>query len=521
MDTETTLLKLKSEKEYERKEALSHLTTIFDNLNEDEARNFVNQIISIPKQNLEMQAQISRVLGCILSNIGGESHINLLLNSLKHYCETDDFDVREKAILSIERLSAQVSKETITKAFVPLYLSMSQSDFYGLRCSSAVLFCSSSKYFTNKEDILLAETTLKTLSTDKQMEVRRSLSETFHECVQANVFSLDFIKEIINTISNDISTLVNSPIVESLVLLDTTKENAFIQEIVSRIWATNKFQNRCAVLDHIEQLNLNNDLITSISKDSFTDSDCYVRKSAAKQLAFFNSKGTVDYQTIENLAKDEDKSTRIELCKSLSQCGKEIPNAAAILTILLNDKENDVKLHALESVAETGLAVDSAAEKLNELANSGLWRTKRDAASILPKIAATMDVNLFNEKMYPILDNLLHNTANEVRNISVESSAKIAESYGIEWYKEKILPIINEFFNHKSFSYRQTAIHAAFSSPDPSLFNEQLLKMSEDSCSNVRMVLAKEVPLSMTEIHNKLCEDKDEDVAYIAKKRTQ
>ena len=521
MDTETTFLKLKSEKEYERKEALSHLTTVFDNLHEEDARNFVNQIVSIPKQNLEMQAQISRVLGCILPNIGGEAHISLLLESLKHYCETDDFDVREKAVLSIERLSAQVSKERITSDFVPLYSSMSQSDFYGLRCASSVLFCSSSKYFTKQEDILLAEKTLTTLSTDKQMEVRKSLSETFHECLQSNVFSLDFIKQTLNTISRDISPLVNSPVVQSLVLLDTQKENAFIQEIVTRIWSTNKFQNRCAVLEHIENLYLSDNLIASIYKDSFADGDYYVRKSAAKQLSFFNNKKVVDTATIENLAKDEDKSTRIELCKSLSQCGKDIPNTAAVLTILLNDKENDVKLHALETVAETGLAVDSAAEKLNELANSGLWRTKRDAASILPKIAATMDKALFNEKMFPILDNLLHNTANEVRNISVESSAKIAEYYGKEWYNEKIVPIINEFFNHKSYSYRQTAIHAAFASPDSSLFNEQLVKMSDDSCSNVRMVLAKEVPLSLTEIYNKLCEDKDEDVAYIAKKRTQ
>ena len=514
-ERETKIAKLYSEKDYERKECLGSLNAIFDSMNEEESRDFVEKLKNVPKQSLEMQAQISRVLGCILTNIGGEKYIKLLLDTLKDYCFIDDFDVREKAVLSIERLSSQVSKETISNHFIPLFIEMSKAEFYGIRCAAGILICSTSKHFSS-EDASKTINILIDLAKDEKMEVRKSVSETLKEAVQSKVFSEQTMKEIIETLSHDISSLVCSAVVESLVFIS---DKEFVEKIVKFVWETKKWQNRVAVLEIIEKLNLESELIANISEDSFNDVEVYVRKAATKQMKFFVLHKTITSEIILKLSHDEEKQVRVELAKAIATCGNELEKCDAALTTLLNDKENEVKLKALEAVAETGISIDTAVDKLNELANSGLWRTKKDAAMVIPKAASTMTKETFNEKLFPILENLMRNNVTEVRTTSVEATVTISKYYGSEWYDEKITPIVIEFFGNKNFSYRQTAIHAACTSPFIQKFEQQLSNAANDSCSNVRMVLAKELPLEMEEIMNKLRNDKDEDVSYIANNR--
>ncbi|KAK8835024.1 hypothetical protein M9Y10_031762 [Tritrichomonas musculus] len=289
---------------------------------------------------------------------------------------------------------------------------------------------------------------------------------------------------------------------------------------------------------------------TSASQDDSEESGTVIRASIARQLSFIFRSRCFDKEKdeFEKFAKflisDNSPEVRKAAAESLGgiftnhRGGDEDipPFIEQALSGLLDDGEVEVKLGALKSIAESGVVVNSASKNLRELITndnnndideeSGMkmpkrinWRMRKSIAELVPKMASCIDSAQFEKyKLIEIVRLLINDDADQVRKATVSSLHQLTSKFGEEWTNQVLVPIINDcyFKNKNDYNIRKTAVEAVISLRLRDGCKELLKAAVSDPVPNVRLVLARDLPRSSTNILQKLMKDEDEDVAYFA-----
>jgi hypothetical protein len=240
-----------------------------------------------------------------------------------------------------------------------------------------------------------------------------------------------------------------------------------------------------------------------------------IRAAIARQLPFvFASRALDDFgQFAGALVSDADPAIRVEAATALGALPPEAADVAGpALATALGDREHEVRVAALRSVASSGFALDAAAAQLAGIASEGGWRARTEVARILPKVAKGID----GEALAGVLSALLGDDAAEVRKAAREALPEIVAARGEEWRDDVVLPIVRELAKAEDYHLRKSAIDVVvvLGLADGKLA-DVIQGAAKDTCANVRLVLARELPRGnpvLAELRN----DSDPDVAFYA-----
>jgi hypothetical protein len=242
-----------------------------------------------------------------------------------------------------------------------------------------------------------------------------------------------------------------------------------------------------------------------------------IRAAVARQLPWIYRSGALtDFPALVNqLVGDSDSSVTIAAVTALAG----LPESAATvveeaLRVALGDRDKEVQMAALRTVAATGLAGLAAGSHLAQVSDAGNWRAKVEVAKLIPKIAKVLESKVLTD----LVKSLFADDADEVRRATVEAFPKIIEQFGEEWRGTVLLPIIKGLAGSVDYQLRKSAVSAAIILGVDNADCENVVRNAvKDPVQNVRIVIAKELPRG-SQLLELLKGDSDPDVAFYASK---
>ncbi|KAH0795101.1 ARM repeat-containing protein [Histomonas meleagridis] len=517
---------IRGDNKNERLHALSNFHVIAKALGSIRTRNelipYTLETTDLDEKSLK---KIAKELGIMLKEVGGVSEIQCLFKALKTICENEDSSVRNAAVNSLIQIGKSLSSEEFNKSYSQFIQDISKDNWYPLRCCGATISCRLYNQIS-KDDKQTFHKLFEAFCKDQSIMVRRSFAQSLPYLIQFQC-PIEVISNILKILSKDNSPAVLIELPNTLSSLPNS-ESKLKLEICQTIYGSGIWQAKSVLITNIDKIfkpsEISKDFLKTISQKSSSDPVSTIRASIARQLSYIlesNCFGSFDsfQEYVTSLIADHNDDVRISVAESLGKmknAPKEFMDVS--LTLLLSDSEQEVKMEALKSVAATGFALKAASQRLMELITIRNWRVKRDVAMLIPKIAATMDKNNFNNTMMKIVKSLLSDDANDVRNATIEGLKDIAKTYGNDWIKSVVKPIIEEMYQSNDYQIRKTAVIAAIRLDLVNDLDEMLKKAVSDQVPNVRLILAKELPKG-SKLLESLKVDNDVDVAYCASQK--
>ena len=241
------------------------------------------------------------------------------------------------------------------------------------------------------------------------------------------------------------------------------------------------------------------------------DQEPEIKYIIAEQLKYFS--------TLENLTEDESLEIIDELLSAsdpiiISNTIKSLPSFHSILK---NDFiSQTIKQFSLYDSKEIIQACIEASNTINIEEKSKLnlienvfdldWRQKY--------ILISQIVDFFNTespKLIEILEKLLFDDNLTIREKTIEELPIFIKKFGEKWKLNTLIPLLESNYNNENYQIKQTIIKALIQI-NCNETNPILIKALNESLSNIRIVLAKNLPKSFKNFRNKLLNDIDEDV---------
>ncbi|EAX94620.1 HEAT repeat family protein [Trichomonas vaginalis G3] len=521
---------LRSEVLNERLNAVQSLKIISKTLGPERSRSELLPYIAETIDNTEeVWMRVAEQLPQILEEIGGSQHVSVILTLLKQICEIEDAKVQETATKSFISLSHKATPEELSEFFFPVLKEMCEDTWHPLRSAAATILGAT---FSLYPDSLHKKLGLffPSISVDQMTIVRRSLATAlpiFITTAQTQE-QFDIIERLITTLSDDLSHAVLIELPLALSFLPPTMSELKINS-TKRIFASPRWQARAVLADSLAKIFIDGpppaDVVKGIADPASIDAAVEVRASIARSLPFIYDSGAYSLDEFAKfataIASDKNTSVRSAVAKSIGDIsGAPESLCSPLLSLLLEDGDNNVKLAALTSVAKTGYAVSAAAKHIGNLIKFSPWRTQLPIPGIIPEIARTTDVQYFTDNFIPLVIKLMTNESSDVRKNMVKALPLISEIYGQDWKITTFAPLFEQTFDTKDYQVRQTVIQAIFALKIVDRCSGVIEKAILDPVSNVRIVLAREASAAKTvHITERLMKDSDNDVAYYAGKR--
>lgn len=520
---------LRSEVLNERLNAVKSLKVISRTLGPERSRSELIPYIAETIDNTEeVWMHVAEQVPQIIEEIGGMNHVAVILALLKQICEIEDPKVQEMATKSFISLSHKSNQEELAINFYPILKEMCEDSWHPLRSAAAVILCATFSLYPDEKRKKLT-LFFPSISVDQMTIVRRSLAMALPVFITTakTQDQLEIIERLITTLSDDLSHAILIELPIALSVLPSSMIDLKIAS-VKRIFSSPRWQARAVLADSLPKIFQNDmpaaDVIKGISDPASMDAAVEVRASIARSLPFIFKSNAY---TVEEFAKfatsiasDKNTSVRASVAKSIGDVqGAPESLCSPLLSLLLEDGDNSVKLSALSSVAKTGYAVSAAAKHIGNLIKFSPWRTQLSIPNIIPEIASTTDKQYFTDNFIPLVFKLLTNESADVRRNMVKVLPQIAAVYGDDWKKSAFPNLFATTFDTKDYQVRQAVISAIFALNLVQECDSVIEKAIVDPVSNVRVVLAREAAAAQcASLQERLQKDNDNDVAYFAGK---
>ncbi|KAK8833805.1 hypothetical protein M9Y10_040253 [Tritrichomonas musculus] len=457
-----------------------------------------------------------------------------------------------------------------------IYSSLCEAKWYPLRCVGSSLLCAFYRKVP-KTDHKKVKTILLQLSTDKSVVVRKTTAIALPSLINPSICTIlnitntntifdtsklartssgssssitqsvkDICSRLLKNLSSDKSASVLIEVPQSIALFAEVGYNEAINNSISK--PPDSKAEKSSSSPQTNSLSALNEGLESLY-ESIVEAckkvyDSNVWQAQSVLISYLDQIFLLKYRSNTSNSSASNNSSHRKRTESLGgiftnhRGGDEDipPFIEQALSGLLDDGEVEVKLGALKSIAESGVVVNSASKNLRELITndnnndideeSGMkmpkrinWRMRKSIAELVPKMASCIDSAQFEKyKLIEIVRLLINDDADQVRKATVSSLHQLTSKFGEEWTNQVLVPIINDcyFKNKNDYNIRKTAVEAVISLRLRDGCKELLKAAVSDPVPNVRLVLARDLPRSSTNILQKLMKDEDEDVAYFA-----
>lgn len=439
---------------------------------------FLNDVAQDDEE--EVFAVMAEKLGSFVTLVGGPQNSEPLIRILAVLGAMEEPIVRDNAVDLLNKISLELSDETLNGIFLDLIRSLSQGDWF----SKKVSLCGLYKAVIVRVDAQIRRELLMfyyNLISDESPMVRRSAGKYLPELIdKMTAFSaanpdspekvddndLEIISKMFHNLINDSQDsvkLLSIDVLVSILLYFQLKNDlshnldclvSALKLIKDESWrvryaAADKFADIARNFGDAEQ-----DLYRLI--DPFValmkDNEGEVRKAIARQLPGFaqllNDSKVIEAKIIpvvSELAQDPHENVRAALASTVTGLSPILSKQSTIdrlLPIFLNmlkDEFPDVRLNIilnLSVVNETigiSLLSTSLLPAITELAQDHKWRVRLAIIEYIPKLASQLGESFFNNELLNLCMLWLWDPVFAVRDAAVNNLKDLTVIFGPAW----------------------------------------------------------------------------------------
>lgn len=531
-----------------RVQAMKRLDTISIALGPERTRNELIPFLEdvIPEDEDEVIAIAAEELGNFVPYVGGSQFATILIPVLEKVSACEEPIVREKAVNSLNKISASLSKDQITNEFIPLINRLAKERWFSLHIAATGLFKSIIVRVNKTERLELMKLYNDLIQDDSPM-VRKAAGTELPELI--NILCDDFnpandsLNDLNwNLIINMYETLVNDnqdsvkflsvdvliSILKFLKKIDQKKQIDELFESLLSLINDPSWRVRYMVADRFDSLT------TNFGDQEFTlklvpniislmkDNEAEVRKAISKQLPGFAKLVNAADDSIvlkeivpivNQLSMDESETVRSALASQITGLAPILGKDATIEYLLpifvemLKDEFSDVRLNIISNlqivneVIGIQLLSESLMPAITALAEDKLWRVRLAIIQQIPLLAEQLGISFFDKTLGQLCMDWLWDPVYSIREAAVLNLQKLTKFFGEEWSKEEVIDKILEKRNTKDFDNFICRITCLFtfdsliSVVSPEIVKDYLYpfinELANDKVPNVRFNVAK------------------------------
>lgn len=439
---------------------------------------FLNDVAQDDEE--EVFAVMGEKLGAFVPLVGGHQNSEPLIQILAVLAAMEEPIVRDNAVDSLNRISAELTDEELFLVFLELIRLLSQGDWFLKKVSLCGLYELVIVRVdpTVRKDLLML---YYNLVADESPMVRRSAAKhlptlidklTRLEASRVDDSDLEIISKMFHHLINDAQDSVKLLSIDVLLailgyfhLVHDQLHNLDCLVSALKLVKDESWRVRYAAADKFGAIAANfaaseADLYRLV--DPFIalmkDNESEVRKAVAKQLPSF-CKLLPDLKIVESkiipvvseLSQDPHENVRASLASTVTGLLPILPKQSTIdqlLPIFLNmlkDEFPDVRLNIISNLSvvnETigiGLLSTSLLPAITELAQDAKWRVRLAIIEYIPKLANQLGESFFNTELLSLCMSWLWDPVYAVRDAAVGNLRDLTVIFGSAWADDQIV----------------------------------------------------------------------------------
>lgn len=425
----------------------------------------------------EVFAELGTKLGLFVPLVGGHQHCEPVIQILLILVLMEEPIVRDKAIVSLNQIAAELGDDELHRMFLPMVSTLSAGNWFSKKVAACGLFKAVIARVAPDTRHDLLQTYLKLLTDDSPM-VRRAAASNLPAVIDrlqaAAPPDWDVVLAMFHHLVLDDQDSVKFLSVDVLVailaqfrLVDDDSHNAqFLASVLAlvgdaswrvRYTAADRFAKLAANFGPAELAKLVEPFVALMK-----DNEGEVRKAAARQLPEFsefvasipNGPSVVADKivpVVAELAEDPQEAVRAAAASKVTGLapvlGKEttINLLLPIFLVMLKDEFPDVRLNIISlllvvnSTIGVSLLSTHLLPAITELAQDGKWRVRLAIIEYIPKLANQLGVSFFNAELLTLCMLWLWDPVFAIRDAAVTNLKELIVIFGSEWANREII----------------------------------------------------------------------------------
>lgn len=535
---------LKSEDHTTKLNAINSLETIAQVIGQERTRDELIPYTAelLDDDNEETLIAIATKLGDLSKFVGDPSHMVCLLPPLNTLASNEENNVREKAVLSLNKIAEKFPRKVIEESYLPVLNSLATNDWYSSRIASCSLFSTIFNKLAEDQQLELIKLFV-TLGKDDTPMVRRAAAANMGN--MCSVVSNADLGRLLETLSIDEHDSVRQATLESIAKV-IRKYKDLIQ-LVKKMTKDKSWRVRYTLVEHLNEFlepfesanNIVNEVVALIN-DSEPEVKCITLASLPQIIQKLDKNSVEVYimPSFEKLSKDPSQYVRLSLVQAICQTSNyfeveiAVQKLLPIINTLIKDDSFDVRIsfadnmHAFNASIGAEKVLSYSIPLIVQMMKDNQWRLRLKVVECLPQVAEMIGPNSFNEHISDSLVKWIEDSVYTVREATLESIKQIASMFGESWIKLRVLPVIQELVKNPVFTKRMTALSAINKFGEllgSKEFCSLIEILADDSVPNIKFNTAKMIKKhakikgqNFTKVLEKLKGDQDFDVKFFA-----
>ena len=549
--TATTLLEdLQSTDIKTKKNAVQNLRGISLALGRERTRKELLPYLNscIDEEEDEIIIELAKVLSNFIDCIGGKQYIKELFNLLQVILTIDEPFVIKETINSIKLIVKQIGKVSdVENDLMSMINVLYTSDDINQKKSAMTLLIFLFKDL-NENNKTSALNYFDKYLVDNNIYIRKELLNKITEI--SLLFSIDYIKKLINTILKDKNDSMRIDIINIIMSIrHHPKINDFIDviyDLIPKLAEDTNWRVRLTVSDKLNDIlnfpNIDNKFrqtSVNIFAKLIEDTEPEIRNICCLRLEEITKilKNEKDFdkilQNLRKLEKDQKNFVRGALASNvLKLCSLVGPIKTndyifPIFLTLIKDENLEIRMTLINNLSELNKEIkinniiESIMPSIKEISANKSWRVRIQIMEIIPVLAKLFNQQLFMNHIFPICITSLMDSVFSIREAASKLFVTIYKDVKNDEFEKKLLEKLNELCGSTSYLLRNTVlvyIKFFIEKLDDKLyfdfFEKKLigivLMLSKDKIANIRISCAyvfnkiKDVKFKDNKINNEI-----------------
>ena len=486
--TATTLLEdLQSTDIKTKKNAVQNLRGISLALGRERTRKELLPYLNscIDEEEDEIIIELAKVLSNFIDCIGGKQYIKELFNLLQLILTIDEPFVIKETINSIKLIVKQIGKVSdVENDLMSMINDLYTSDDINQKKSAMTLLIFLFKDL-NENNKTSALNYFDKYLVDNNIYIRKELLNKITEI--SLLFSIDYIKKLINTILKDKNDSMRIDIINIIMSIrQHPKINDFIDviyDLIPKLAEDTNWRVRLTVSDKLNDIlnfpNIDNKFkqtSVNIFAKLIEDTEPEIRNICCLRLEEITKilKNEKDFdkilQNLRKLEKDQKNFVRGALASNvLKLCSLVGPIKTndyifPIFLTLIKDENLEIRMTLINNLSELNKEIkinniiESIMPSIKEISANKSWRVRIQIMEIIPVLAKLFNQQLFMNHIFPICITSLMDSVFSIREESCKLFVTIYKDLKNEEFEKKLLEKLNELCMSSSYLLRNTSL---------------------------------------------------------------
>ncbi len=512
---------LRSEDLAARLNAIRHISTIALAINTERTRNeLLPFLINAAQDDAdEVLCAMAEELEHFVQFVGGEANAHLLLKPLEVLAKADSQVVRDKAVVSLNAIGANLSEDQFTAHFVPLVDALATSEWFSHRISSTGLYPVVIQQ-SSAANRAVALDKFRSHTNDELPMVRRAAAVALADIAPLVPTADSQLLDLLRRVASDDQESVRLHAVH----IGVVYARAGIAQtdgvtVLAGLAEDTSWRVRGALIedfvDWVAALGptISEDVTVATYAALLEDPEPEARALAVQRLPDVCSviphavMTTRFVPVLENLQEDPSVHVRLAAAIAGVELAPHMSDPMALMSVIevyLHDASPEVRQHtvaAIPTILTTQAVNQLAAVLLDEslkLSEDPAWRVRRAVVEVVPSLAKHLGPSCMTAAINATVLSWLGGTVWAIRAAAVLAVTQLLEDLPAHWASGVLVPKLVSLSTHPSYLVRVTTINtiqAVATKVDAAVLQQNLVplvaRMAGDDTPNVRLNAAR------------------------------